>query len=258
MKVFALTGGIACGKSTVVDQLKKQENFVVFDSDEITRILQEPGQEGFVAIKKKWPSVITSSTVSGAEKIDRQRLADIVFEPTANGDAQRKILNGIMQPLIAKFILVGIFKIWLAGGDGGFFGSNDKIVIVDAPVLLEMEQKLGRWLVRAPFASVIVVSTSEDVQLQRLVARGDGCSEAEAKRRIAAQLSLKEKERLADFVVRNDGSVQDLNKEVVKLVDTLRRQSDGLFVGWNRLMIVAGGVVALFAFGTYWAVTKIL
>lgn len=248
MKVYALTGGVACGKSTAVETFKQQENVVVLDSDEITRILQEPGQPGFIALQRRFPSVIVKN------KLDRQKLADIVFEQSENGEIQRKILNGIMQPLITKYIFTELISLWFSHVVCNIFSfsqqksaARELVVIVDAPVFFEMEKRIGKFLMRMPFSAVIVVSTSEEIQRQRLQARGQGCSEQEAKKRIAAQLPLAEKEKLADYVIRNDGTEDELKAKVAGviggLIEKLRREhgSGGILSsGFNRFALVSG------------------
>lgn len=230
--VHVLTGGIAAGKTTVVKLLKEYANWNihVLDSDEITHLLQQPGQAAHAALKRRFPSVFDSTT----DIIDRQKLSNIVFEQSEKGTQERKALNGIMQPLLMRHIVTSIFKLWLS--EYLSFSGKKTIVIIDAPVFLEMEKKFSRLLLRTPLNSVIVVSTKEEYRLSRLQQRGDGCSEAEAKKRIAAQIPMEEQERLADHVIRNDMSNDDLKSAVHGCVRKLVKENANDRSRWNTLM----------------------
>ena len=244
IKVFAVTGGISVGKSAAVAKLKSHANIIIFDTDEITHQLQKPGQEGYEQIKKEFPSVIKKN---GNGEIDRQALADLIFDPSPEGQQKRKILEmKIMQPLIMKFIFTSIFALWFEK----LFSSPTFIVIVDAPVLIEMQKKISS-LVRLPFSGVLVVTCSQDVQLKRLMARGAGCNELEARKRIAAQLPLAEKEKAADFIIRNDTSIRELEMEVRKAVDWMQNKNT-MLNGWNRIMIGLGTFAICSAVGGYY------
>ena len=234
MKLFALTGGIGCGKSTVVRELRASHDVTVLDSDEIAHALQRPGTAGYAQTAARWPAAVAPAT----GLIDRDKLGTIVFADTDVGRASRRALDAIMMPLLARQILCELCALWVSV-------PAAHIVVVDAPILLEMKRRIG-FLVTLPFSGVVVVTcTDPALQHARLVARGDGCTPAVASLRIAAQMPLKEKERLADFVVRNDGSIDELRAKVGAAAAWMRGQSTALN-GWNRFVaIVVAAAAAL-------------
>ncbi len=242
MKVYALTGGIAVGKSSAVARLRESPGpapVIVLDADEITHLLQRPDGAAYQPLLKRFPSVFRSSSASAQPLLDRAALGAIVFEQTDAGRAAKRALEAIMQPLILRHILRQLLQLWWSL-------PADGVVIVDAPTLLEMKRALGVF-VTTPFSGVVVVSTSKQNQLARLMSR-DGCTQEAATRRIASQLPLEEKEKAADFVIRNDGSVDELAQSAAAALRWMRAQST-TFNGFNRFCFVAAtaavGVIAL-------------
>jgi dephospho-CoA kinase len=196
LRVFGLTGGIGSGKSSVA-ALLRERGVPVVDADELAREVVAPGTPGLAEIGRVFgPQVI------GADgRLDRKRLGALVFS-----DAEaRKRLNAITHPLVRalsqeRFAQLAQQGVTLAG--------------YDVPLLFEV----GLDAVLRP---IVVVAASEAAQLGRILAR-DELTEAEARARIAAQLPLAEKQRRADHVVDNNGSLADLPAQVDRLLHELR------------------------------------
>ncbi|WP_329563244.1 dephospho-CoA kinase [Kitasatospora sp. NBC_01266] len=186
MRKIGLTGGIGAGKSAVADLLVSY-GAVLIDSDLIAREVVAPGTPGLAAVVEEFgPGVLGPD---GA--LDRPALGAIVF-----GDPERlAALNAIVHPLVRERSA----RLEAAA-------EPDAIVVHDVPLLAE--NGLQRL-----FDQVIVVDADEEVRLARLVERR-GMSEPEARARMAAQASREQRLAVADLVVENNGSIEELADRV--------------------------------------------
>jgi dephospho-CoA kinase len=176
--LVGLTGGIATGKSTVSETLRRL-GCVVIDADQLARDVVVPGESALAEVAREFGDVLTPD---GA--LDRKKLAAVVFADPA----RRRRLEAILHPAIrARFDA----RLAALAGEG-FAG----IVVFDAPVMIES----GGY---KHMDRLIVVATDEATQRARLVAR-DGDA-ADGERRIASQMPLAEKVALADYVIDNSG-----------------------------------------------------
>ena len=186
---IGLTGGIASGKSTVARVLQRLGVGVV-DADRLAREVVEPGSDGLRDIVAAFGSGVLAANGS----LDREKLGAIVF----SDEQARTKLQAITHPRIAKLSAERIAEL-LAG--------TAPYVVYDAPLLVEVGAHKG-------FAALIVVAAKEAIQISRLRAR-DGLSELECRRRIGAQLPLARKIEVADYVIENDGTVEDLERRTL-------------------------------------------
>ena len=200
MLVYGLTGGIASGKSTVARMIE-DEGIPVFDADLVARQVVMPGQKGWKAIVDAFGEEVLAPDRS----LDRPKLAAIVF----NDAAARKRLEQITHPLIREEIGKKIM-------DAAARGKN--LAFVDAALMIETG-----WATE--FAGVVVVDTTPDLQMQRLVKR-DGLSEEAALKRIAAQMSLAEKRAAATHLLSNDGNLLALRRQVGELLEELKKNAE--------------------------------
>lgn len=191
-----LTGGIASGKSTVA-RLLADRGCVVFDADRIVADLYRPGEEGHTALVAHYGDRILDSK----GEIDRPALSRIAL---ATNDSA-SILNGLIHPLVIERQQQLIAK--------AFREDHHAIVVVEATLLLESGG-------RSRFDLVVVVEVAPALQIARAVGRG--LSRTEAAKRIARQMRSEERRAQADFVVRNDRDLVDLETEVDRLVDFLK------------------------------------
>lgn len=186
MKLIGLTGGIGAGKSTVSGRLRAR-GAVIVDADRITRDLQQPGSAILAAMVERFgPGIVAADGT-----LDRQGLADIVF----NDPDELKALNAIVHPAVGVEILRQMEE----------QTTTDNVVVLDIPLLVEG----GRYKV----GGVLVVDTPVDVAVQRLVEHR-GFEEADARARIAHQVSREERVARADFVVDNGGAPADLDRQI--------------------------------------------
>jgi dephospho-CoA kinase len=184
----ALTGGIATGKSHVLERFRKR-GVPCLDADALTHGVESAGTEATQAIAARFGTGVL--TADGA--VDRQKLAPIVFgDPSARRD-----LEAIVHPAVYRAIAAGLRGFELIGAY--------PLAVVDVPLLYET----GR---AGEFDRVIVTVCRPETQIARLVARG--MSATDAQQRLAAQLPAEEKASRANFVIRTDGSFEDTDRQV--------------------------------------------
>ena len=187
--VVGLTGGIGSGKSTV-SGLLAEKGAVIIDADAIVRELQAPGGEAYAGIVERFgPGVVAADGT-----LDRPALAALVF----NDEAARADLNRLTHPLVGKEM----------GARMAAQASTDNVVVLDIPLLAERGGK-GAY----PVAAIIVVDCPVDVAVERLVRFRD-FSEADARARVAAQISREDRLAIADRVVDNGGTVEGLQRQI--------------------------------------------
>ena len=186
---IALTGGIASGKSTVSGRLAAL-GAVVIDSDLLAREVVAPGTPGLAAVVEAFgPQVLTSSG-----DLDRPALGRLVFDDAES----RRRLEAILHPLVRRRAA----QIEAEAPPGS-------VVVHDIPLLVEAGLAGG-------FDRVVVVDVDPQLQVQRLHSLR-AMSEADARSRIAAQASREQRLAVADHVLVNDGSVDELLAQVDRL-----------------------------------------
>ena len=187
MLLVGLTGGIGSGKSTV-SRMLAQRGAVVVDADDLARRAVEPGTPGFQKVVEAFGSEVVKPDGS----LDREAVAANVFvDPDS-----RKRLESITHP--------EVFRLYQEELDG--YRDTDSIVVFDAPLIVETGAHAGLDV-------LVVVSAPVEEQVRRLVA-DRGMTEQAARDRIASQLPLEEKEKVATVVIRNDGRIGDLEPQV--------------------------------------------
>lgn len=197
MLIIGLTGGIATGKSTV-SALLRQAGFPIVDADIVAREVVEPGTSTLEKIKLAFgPGIIDNGV------LDRRKLGQIVFE---NG-AQLKKLNDIMQPAISSAMADKI-NFWRL--------QNVPILVLDVPLLFERDYDKNKSVDK-----IIVVTASEEVQLSRLKNR-DQLSNIEARNRVKSQLPMSQKIERADYVIDNNGRIEELQEQVIALIKKIK------------------------------------
>ena len=191
MKV-GLTGGIGAGKSTVADMFSKL-GAVVIRSDELARQVIEPNTPGFQKVLSRFGNQILQENGS----IDRQKLAQIVF----NDKNALKDLEDIIHPLVR-------------GKTDELIDSQtqETIVVNEVPLLLEKNMN-------SLYDFLVILVSNEKNRLNRLHKRG--ISEDEAKKRILLQVSDEQRKSAADFLISNDGTIDQLQADVAKVWQAL-------------------------------------
>lgn len=197
--ILGLTGGIGSGKSTVT-RILAELGATTIDADAIVHELQAPGQP----MLRELAAAFGESILTADGALDRKGLGAIVFRDEA---ARAKLGEIVHAPVIGEMM-----RRAKAAKDRG-----DPLVVLDIPLLFE-----GRVTGRGSgalmqFDATVCVWVDESVQLARTMAR-DGCDEAEARRRMAAQLPIDRKRELADHVIDNSGTPESTRAQVEALV----------------------------------------
>lgn len=200
MLKVGLTGSIAVGKSFVCGEFARLGCFVL-DADKTAREVVAAGGDGLAEIVDKFGAEVLTA---GGE-LDRPKMAAIVF----GDEVKRKLLNSIVHPRVFQ------------SQDGWIKAIEAKapeaIAIIDAALMIES----GGY---KRFDKLIVVWCDSAVQLERLMSR-DGLSEADARKRIAAQMPQDEKKRFADYLIDTSRGFEDT-----------RRQTHDVFRRLNALL----------------------
>ena len=189
--LIGLTGGIACGKTTVATMFETK-GAVIVDADALARRVVEPGHIGLSRLTDTFGNWILMDN----GQLDRDRLAAHIFSnPTA-----RDRLNGITHPLIAIESQKAITDA---------LASSPPVVIYDAALLFESGRADG-------FRPIVVVHVDHSTQIKRLIAR-DSLSLEQANKRITSQMSVIEKMQMADYLIDNSGGLDETLVQVERV-----------------------------------------
>jgi dephospho-CoA kinase len=190
--LIGLTGGIGAGKSAVA-RLLARRGAIIIDADVLAREVVEPGTEGLREVVAAFGDQVLDS--DGA--LDRPALGRIVFEDPGARERLEAIVHPRVRSRTAEIMA---------------YAPRGAVVVNDVPLLVEAD------LAKA-YDLVIVVEAAPDVRVARLVA-DRGMSEADARARIAAQATDDQRRAVADVVIVNDGTLDELDVEV----DTVWRE----------------------------------
>jgi dephospho-CoA kinase len=182
---IGLTGGIGSGKSTV-SQLLVQRGAVLIDADVLAREVVAAGTPGLAAVVDAFGPQVLADDGS----LDRPALAAVVF---ADPEARRR-LDGIVHPLVRQRAAELVAA-----------APPDGVVVQDVPLLVETGQA-------GAYDLVLVVEADEETRVARLVERG--LAEADARARIAAQATDEQRRAVADVVLDNSGTPEELAEQV--------------------------------------------
>ena len=190
--VLGITGGIATGKTTVMEMFR-DIGAQTLSADEVAREVLAPGTQAAEKVVERFgPSILAPDG-----SIDRKALGEIVFrDPKA-----REELNAITHPLIIARLEERIQEFRERAGEG-------EVLAVEIPLLVECN--LARLVDK-----VVVVAAEQETQVRRLTTRS--MSLDQARQRVAAQVPIKDKLPLADWVVWTDGTLEDTRQQVARI-----------------------------------------
>ncbi len=188
MDVYGLTGGIGSGKSAVA-ALLEEYGVPVVSADELSRIVVAKGSAGLEDVVKLFgPEVLDEHG-----ELDRRKMASIVFQEPA----KRRQLEAILHPRIRERFEQVLDALEKAGHE---------VMVYEVPLLFEKN-------LQGEMKAVILVTADESKRIARVCARDD-VTEAEVRARIAAQMDEEQKRKRADYIIENDGTMDDLRREV--------------------------------------------
>ncbi|WP_017379900.1 dephospho-CoA kinase [Paenisporosarcina sp. TG-14] len=190
--IIGLTGSIASGKSTISAMLK-EKGFPIIDADLVARQVVEPGTANLQEIERVFGHVVMNEDGT----LNRDSLGQLIF----HDPAKRKQLNDLMHPAIRNEMLRMRDEL---------FEQGQKTIIMDIPLLFE--SRLQHFVDK-----ILVVSVTEEMQLHRLMNR-NSLSKEEAETRIQSQLPISEKEKGADAVIYNNGSIDQSKVQLERIL----------------------------------------
>ncbi len=200
MKWYGLTGSIGTGKSTVSHFLRELQ-VPVIDADQISHQMTQPGTPQF----KEIVELFGDQVLNPAGSLDRQKLGKLVF----NDKNLLVKLEEILHPQIQKEVRAQRENLEKKG---------HQFAIYDVPLLFEKNLEKN-------FDGIISVLSSEKNQIARVKARNPQLSEAEIISRMAHQKPITYKRENSDYVIENDGTIEELKKFVFKLKLNLEKVS---------------------------------
>ena len=200
--VIGLTGGIGTGKSTV-SQILRKKKFPVIDLDTISHEVIKIPKVIEKIVENFGKEVLENSgnfeNKNNAIQISREKLGKIIFE----NKEKRLLLNSIMHPEILHTMREQISK----------YKKSNKIIFVEIQLLFEVQ-----W--EKEFDYILLISAKKSTQIRRILER-DKRSENDALNIINSQLSLDEKKKRSDFVIENDGNIEELKEKIDKFLEYL-------------------------------------
>ncbi|UCH11943.1 MAG: dephospho-CoA kinase [Candidatus Omnitrophota bacterium] len=195
--IIGVTGTLASGKSTVAGKIAEVKNGKLLDADRIAHSILDKD----ASVHLQLISFFGKRILKEKGKIDRKKLADIVFS-----DREKlKFLCDVIHPKVVTEI---------EESTKGILQKNkDAYVVIDAPMLIEAGLK--------NFCDLVIVVTATISNILRRVAKHGRLTKKEALKRIRAQMPVSEKEKYADYVIHNDGSLKELEGKAKELIDKI-------------------------------------
>jgi dephospho-CoA kinase len=193
-----LTGSIGTGKSTVAKIFEKLGAYVI-DADKVVHQLFENED-----VKEEIVSTFGKSILDNQGKIDKKKLAQIIF----TDKEKKKKLENILHPKVRQKIQEFIEDVYKK--------DKNAVVVAEIPLLIETGMYKN-------YDKVLVVYAPKDLQLKRLLEKG--FSEDEAKRRINSQMDIEEKLKYADIIIENTSSLKELEEKVKDIYENLKKEA---------------------------------
>jgi len=191
MRVIGLTGGIGCGKSLAA-QYFAELGALVIDADQLARAAIERGSDGFDEVV-----ALFGDSILKDGNIDRRALGELIFrQPKA-----KEQLENIVHPFVRREFEEAVASL-----------KGDQVLVYEIPLLVETKA-------HERFDVVITVESEMENRIARLRGRGMHMSEIEG--RIAAQATREQRIEVADFLIENDGSEDELLRQVENIWDSL-------------------------------------
>ena len=196
-RIIGITGGIASGKSTVTEFLR-QQGYKDIDADQVVHELQEPGGRLYQALLSTFGSAILQED----GRLDRPKLGAMIFGNPELLAQSSQLQNEIIREELAR--------------RRDLLAETEDIFFMDLPLLFELGY--DNW-----FDQIWLMDVSEETQLSRLMNR-NALNQEEAEKRIAAQLSLREKRNRADVLIDNNGSLEGTRQQIRDALQKLERR----------------------------------
>ena len=192
---IGLTGGIACGKSTITNYIRKYKNIPILDADNLSRELIRPNTYGYRKIIEYFGNQIIDNKHNSDREINRKLLRNIIFKHSES----KKWIEELLHPLIKEKMIEECNQY-----------KNNQTILLVIPLLFEAKFEdicTEIWLIKCPI----------EIQKKRLITR-DKMTEKEAYEAINLQVSFEEKIRYSDIILDNS---DDQNKWIKKIKENI-------------------------------------
>ncbi len=195
--VIVITGGIASGK-TEASRYLRELGYTVLDSDQIVH----NGYKKDTELYKSLVSIFSQDILDESQNIDRQRLGKIVL----SDDEKLSKLNRIVHKYVIDELISGVDN------------CTDRLVFLDIPLIFEQKDALDGMNLR--YDEIWLVYVSEETQKKRLRQRAiaENKNVEQTLSIMKKQMPIEEKRRLADRVINNEGTIEDLRKEISEIL----------------------------------------
>lgn len=228
MLVIGLTGSIASGKSSASRILSLPPHALpIIDADVIARKVVEPGTSGYEKIKKHFLST-TPDLLNADGSLNRPALGRRVFGDSPERVKDRAVLNGIVHPAVRREMIKEVLLHWIKG----YWA-----VVLDVPLLLEGKLDMLCGTV------ILIDCPDPEMQVQRILKRNrevenGNMTEEEARGRIASQMQRADKVEILEkqwvsrgkgHIIRNDGTLQDMERNLGDTMDRIREGRGSLW-----------------------------
>ncbi len=199
--VIVITGGIATGKSEASKYLREL-GYTVLDCDLIVHNGYEKDSDLYKILVDTFSEVILDDD----KYIDRQKLGKIVL----SDNEKLNRLNSLVHKYVVDELLYGIKN------------TRDKLIFLDIPLIFEQKEALDNMGLK--YDEIWLIYVSEETQKQRLVQRANKENKdlEQTLTIIKKQMPIEEKKILADKVINNEGSIENLRKDILKLIQNIR------------------------------------
>jgi dephospho-CoA kinase len=189
--VIGLTGNIACGKSSA-GKILSEMNIPILDSDAVVHKLYESNKQ------------IQAKILEHFATLDRKKISQEIFGESIDAKEKRKILESIIHPAVDRE-----FRNWIREN------QQSPIIVNLVPLLFEAN-------LQSRYDFITLIKTKEELQRKRLKERNPDLSDEEIDKRIKSQMSQEKKAEMADFIIENNGPIDDLEIQIEELVDRLK------------------------------------
>jgi len=201
MRLIGLTGGIATGKTTAAKYFSAKYNVAILNVDDISRLVTDKGSEVLSEIVKHFGKEVLNNDGS----LNRAYILRIIISDKSLAD----VLEGIVVPSISRFVSARLQEL---------DESGQEVVFVENAIMFERGTSKN-------YDEIIVVTCSEAQQLDRLIGRDN--TEKHSRRMIARQWPLKDKEALATYLIKNDGDINSLEREIGRVWKEIKGKNNG-------------------------------
>ena len=197
MKVIGLTGGIGSGKSTVARLLEEKYNGYVIYSDDVAKLLMEPGQVSYSLVVDSFGTQILDEN----NRIDRRKLASVVF----NDSEKLALLNSLTHPYVEQYILEDIKRVRETG--------EYKFVVVETALLFQVNYHR--------FCDVVWVVVAEEQIRRKRLKETRGYTDEKIDSILEKQMTNEEYQTYTTYIVDNSGDINNIDQQIQNMLECL-------------------------------------